>query len=188
MKKLLRLLPGKKEEGAAIIESAVTLPILILLISGVFEFTNYALINNKLIRSVGVLGDMVARQNLTRANLIALMGTVDVIMSPFNKNQHIRLVVSQVRNNGMTSNPQKMIISWQQQINGAVSRIGTPGNLPINLPNSITVVNNQALIVTEVFFNYSPLVFKGFFSSDPIYKVSVFIPRVGSMNALLGEG
>lgn len=45
---------SKKEEGAALIESAITLPILILLISGIFEFVNYPLINNKLVRVVGV--------------------------------------------------------------------------------------------------------------------------------------
>lgn len=178
----------KKEEGAALIETAITLPILILLISGIFEFTNYALINNKLVRAVGVLGDMVARQNLSRTNLIALMGTVDVIMTPFNKNQQIRIVVSQVRNNGMTTDPKKMLISWQQQINGAVSNIGTPGNAPVNLPNNITVINNQSIIVTEVYFNYDPIVFNGFFASKPIYKISVFVPRVGSMSALIGEG
>lgn len=187
MIKLLRLF-RRKEEGAALVESAITLPILILLISGIFEFTNYALINNKLVRTVGVLGDMIARQNLSRSNLISLMETVDVIMAPYNKNQQIRVIVSQVRNNGMTSDPQKMIISWQQQINGAISNVGTPGNFPINLPNNITVVNTQSIVITEVFFNYKPIVFSGFFNSDPIYKISIFAPRVGSMNALLGEG
>lgn len=187
MIKLSRLF-FKKEEGAALIESAITLPILILLISGIFEFANYALINNKLVRAVGVLGDMIARQNLTRTNLIALMGTIDVIMTPFNKDQQIRVVVSQVRNNGMTTDPKKMLISWQQQLNGGVSNIGTPGNIPVNLPNSITVINNQSIIVTEVFFNYTPIVFKSFFNSKSIYKTSVFVPRAGSMNALIGEG
>ena len=41
----IRQLFVKNEEGAALIESAITLPILILIISGIFEFCNYSLIN-----------------------------------------------------------------------------------------------------------------------------------------------
>lgn len=50
---------------------------------------------------------MIARQNLSRSSLIALIGTVGTIMAPFNKNQQISLVVSQVRNNAMTIDPKK---------------------------------------------------------------------------------
>ena len=184
----IRQLFVKNEEGAALIESAITLPILILIISGIFEFSNYSLINNKLARAAGVLGDMVSRQNLTRANLIALMQTVDAVMIPYNKNQQIRVVVSQIANKGATTDPTKMTITWQQQVNGATSNFGDAGSLPKNLPNNITVLSDQAIIVTEVFFNYTPIVFQGFYSNSTLYKTSVYVPRVGSMTTLLGGG
>lgn len=60
--------------------------------------------------------------------------------------------------------------------------------MPKNLPNNITVINDQALIVTEVFFNYKPLVFKNFYDTKTLYKISVFVPRVGSMTTLLDGG
>lgn len=176
-----------KDKGAALVETAITLPILVLLVAGIFEISMYALINNKLVRASGVLGDMIARQNLTRANLIALMDTVDVIFKPFDFGQLGRIVVSQVRNDGMTTDPTKMLISWQQTKNGGVSKIGIPGQLPKNLPNNITVIKNQSLIVTEVYYDYVPLVFHGFFSGKTLYKISIFVPRVGEMNPLLGE-
>ena len=176
-----------QEEGTALVESAITLPILILLISGIFEVTSYALINNKLVRSAGVLGDIVARKNLSRSELISFMESVNVLMAPYNNNQNIQVIVSHICNDGMTDDPQKMFISWQQQLNAGSSRIGVPGNFPTNLPNNIEVVKDQSLIVTEVFFKYSPLVFEGVLNNDLLYKVSIFVPRGESMKVLLGE-
>lgn len=184
----IRRLFVKNEEGAALIESAITLPILILIISGIFEFCNYSLINNKLVRATGVLGDMVSRQNLTRANLIALMQTVDVIMMPYNKNQQIGVVVSHISNKGATADKTKMTITWQQKVNGANSNFGAAGSFPQNLPDKIEVLRDQAIIVTEVFFNYTPIVFQGFYGTTTLYKTSVYVPRVGNMTTLLGGG
>jgi len=154
----IRQLFLKNEEGGALIESAITLPVLILIISGIFEFCNYSLINNKL------------------------------VMIPYNKNQQIRVVVSNISNKGATTDPAKMTITWQQQVNGATSNFGAAGSLPKNLPNNITVLSDQAIIVTEVFFNYTPIVFQGFYGATTLYKTSVYVPRVGNMTTLLGGG
>lgn len=177
----------KDDKGVAFIETALVLPFLILIISGIFEYANYALINNKLVRAAGVIGDMVARQNLNRSNLIAIMQTADKIIQPFNNTTNAQVVVSEIYNSKFSTDTSKMVISWQQQINGANSRLGTPGNVPVNLPNNITVINDQSLIVTEVFFNYTPRVFKSIFGIKLLYKVSVYTPRSMNMNTLLGE-
>lgn len=177
----------RKERGAALAETAVVMPILILLIAGMFELGMYILLNNKLVRMAGVVGDVVTRQNISRANLTALMQNAFVIAKPFEFSTYGKMVVSQVRNSANSTDTSKMLISWQQAINGGVSLIGLPGARPVKLPDDITVINNQSMVITEVFYEYSPLIFTKFFNPQSLYKVAVFVPRIDTMNTLLGE-
>lgn len=177
----------KEDKGVAFVETAAVLPLLVLIITGIFEYANYALVHNKLVRAAGVIGDMVARQNLSRSSLIAIMQSANKIIQPFNSTIQPQVVVSLIYNSKFSTDTTKMVISWQQQINGGASRLGVPGTLPQNLPNNITVINDQALVVTEVFFNYVPRVFSSVFGATPLYKVSVYTPRSTNMNTLLGE-
>lgn len=177
----------KEDTGVAFVETAAVLPLLVLILTGIFEYANYALVNNKLVRAAGVIGDMVARQNLSRTSLIAIMQSANKIIQPFNNTVQPQVVVSLVYNSKFSTDTAKMVIAWQQQINGGASQLGTPGSLPKNLPNNITAINDQSLIVTEVFFNYVPRVFSSMFGATPLYKVSVYTPRSTNMNTLLGE-
>ena len=138
-------------------------------------------------RAVGVIGDMITRQNLTRVTLTAYLETATDVLKPFNFDQYGSIVATQVQNVGMTTDPTKMIISWQQNYNGGTSLIGTPGSTPTNLPGGITVIKDQTMIITEIFYQYKPLIFQTFFPPKTLYRASVFVPRSGSMNVLLGE-
>ncbi len=173
--------------GSVIIEFAFVVPVALLLFTGIYELSNYILLHNKLVRAVGVIGDMLTRQNMTRPTLIAYLKTAEDVLKPFDFGQYGSIVASQVQNKGMTTDPKKMIISWQQNYKGAVSLIGTPKATPVNLPGEITVIKDQTMIVTEIFYHYKPLVFESFFPSSTLYRASVFVPRSGSMNVLLGE-
>ncbi|OJX14161.1 MAG: hypothetical protein BGO77_04235 [Caedibacter sp. 37-49] len=177
----------RKNRGSVLIEFAVVLPLIIVLCAGVFELMMFALLNNKLTRTVGVLGDAITRDDIKRSEITSLLNTARTFLKPFEFNSAGSIVVSQVRNDGLTTDPSKMVISWQVNINGAASRLGTVGARPANMPNSLTILNDQAVVITEVFYNYQPIVFKGFYSNKRLYHVSTFVPRVGSMTSLKAE-
>lgn len=177
----------KKDSGAAIVETALILPILITLIAGVFEMGMYILLHSKITRMAGVITDSITRQNLTQTALIGLMDTADNITDPFDFNRNGKMVVSQVRNSKQSNKPADMLISWQQSKNGGVSLIGSPGQFPQNLPGGITVIQDQTMVITEVFYQYSPLIFKNYLPIKSLYATAVFVPRTGDMNALLVE-
>lgn len=182
LKKFLR-----EDQAAAFAETVIVLPIFISLLSGIFELSIYLIINNKLVRTAGVLGDMITRQNVSSATLTAFMNTASTVFSPFNFSPSGKVVVSQVQNKKLSTSAADMSISWQQNINGGVSKIGTAGSIPTNLPGGIIVVSTQTMVITEVFYQYSPLIFTGLIPSRALYAVSVFVPRVDTMNTLLAN-
>lgn len=173
------------DSGAAVVETAIVLPILVTLVALVFELGMYILLESKLVRMAGVISDAVTRQNLTSTALTGIMDTANTITTPFNFNLNGKMVISQVRNNNQTPSPNNMRISWQQSKNGGVSLLGTVGSLPTNLPGDIVVTKEQTMVITEVFYQYSPLIFKDFMSVKSLYVTAVFTPRVGDMNVLL---
>ncbi len=173
------------DDGAAIVETAVVLPVLIMLIALVFETGMYILLHSKLTRMAGVITDAITRQNLTRPALLGLMNTADNITDPFNFSRNGKMVVSQINNSKQSTRTTDMVIGWQQSKNGGVSLLGSVGAYPQNLPGGITVIQDQSIVVTEVFYQYSPLIFRNYLPLRSIYKTAVFVPRSGDMNALL---
>lgn len=176
----------KSERGAMFVEMAIVLPIFILLISGIFEISMYILIHNKLLRVAGVIGDTITRQNTTAANIIAILDTSDNLFQPLTFAPAGSVVVTQISNSKLSASATDMLINWQYSINGAVSKFGTTGNFPSNLPNNISTINNQSMVLTEVFYQYKPLVFPNFIANQTIYITSVYAPRMGDMNVLTG--
>jgi Flp pilus assembly protein TadG len=183
LKQLKNFWPAEK--GAAFVETAVTLPIIVLIIASVFEVGMYILLQSKLTRMAGVVTDAITRQALSRPALIGIMDSASTITIPFDFNKYGQMVVTQIRNTSSKSDPSKMMISWQQAKNGGTSQLGTLGNLPKNLPNNVSVINEQTMVVTEIFYQYSPLLFKGYVPAKSIYITAVFVPRNGDMNSLL---
>ncbi len=173
------------DDGAAIVETAFVLPILIMLVALIFEMGMYILLHSKLTRMAGVITDAITRQNLTQSALIGLMNTADNITNPFNFSLNGKMVVSQVYNKKQSTKASDMVIGWQQSKNSGVSLIGSVGASPQNLPGNITVIQDQSIVVTEVFYQYSPLIFKNYLPIKSIYKTAVFVPRSGDMNGLL---
>ena len=170
-----------------LVELALVLPIMVLLLMGIFEITMYAFLNNKMVRTAGTMSSIVSMQNLSREKLAAIIDTADTFAAPFPFAGRGGVVVSHIHNEDETDDPANMVISWQESKGGFISRIGAEGDAPIDLPSNITITEDQALIVTEVFYNYEPMVFKNFIGNQLLYKVAMYVPRFGTMYPLIGE-
>lgn len=178
----------KNNGGAAFAETVIIVPLFLLILSGIFELSMYALLNNKLVRAAGVLGDLITRKNISSTTLTAYMNTVPTVLSPFPFTSNLgKIVVSQIQNAKLSNLSSDMTISWQQNLNGGVSKIGSSGGLPTNLPGNVTVVSTQTMVVVEIFYQYSPLIFTGFIPTKQLYVTSVYVPRSGDMNTLLTQ-
>lgn len=181
-------LPGKfleRTSGNAAIEFALVLPLYTLLISNVYEIVSFSLIQNKMTRLAHVMGDTISRQNLTRITLQELLAQAPTFLEPFSFAPG-QIVVSQMRNKFESNNPAEMIISWQESYNGGASEFGGPGETPSPLPNNLTLVGEQTILVTEVRYNYSSLTFGSVIGNQQLKRISIDVPRGDKMNTLLG--
>lgn len=175
----------RNKGGNTLVEFALIMPLMVLLVSGIFEICMFALINNKLVRIAGTISNVICMQNITQAKLLAIMNTADEMAKPITFVGRGDVIVSQIYNLGKTTDPSKMRISWQFKNGASASKIGITGGIPANLPNNIEVLNDESIIVTEVYYNYTPYVFQNVVPAQNLYKTAVYVPRLGDMTTLL---
>ena len=180
----MRRLRGRNrltEKGIAAVEFALTLPIWITLMIGAADGTYCLLVNEKADRIAYTVTDIVTQyQIVTLVNLNDIVQAASQLMQPFPfSNQGIVIVSSVYKPAG-----QNAIIKWQYSGGGSLtqtSQIGTTGGTP-TLPNGLTLNDNDNVIISEVYYNWTPMFIKeGLFSSNKIYRVAIYKPRLSPL-------
>ena len=170
------------KSGAAMVEFALALPILILLSLGGFEVTRHILIQQKISKTVSSMSDLVARsKSISTTELDQMFQAVPHLMEPYNKSSDLVVIISSVANYG--SGP---VVTWQQKGGGTkttASNIGMTGG-SASLPAGFTLANNENTIVAEIFYDYKPAVASNIVGASTIYKVKFNMPRLGSLDVL----
>jgi Flp pilus assembly protein TadG len=180
MRFLLRLLRDRR--GMALTELAAAAPVLMLLVLAGTEIARYSLLNQKLDRVASSMGDLVAQADtLTAAQLDQLFAASTPVAWPFDFPVSGRVIVSAVVDNGGTPR-----VNWQRGGGGAfaaASRVGTAGRTA-TLPAGMTVRAGDTLIVAEVFFGFSPVLYPAVAPAATLYHAAFFRPRLGSLAQL----
>lgn len=169
--------------AGAVIEFALIFPLFLTLFIGVYDFAYYVLLHNKLSRASGTIAFIVSKQDISNASLTSILSNAFVIVNPFDFQKNGTIITSQI---GLDSN-NNMTINWQQSVGAASSRIGVVGGAPSALPGNLTISGAQRLIVTEVFYNYTPFFSIGVVGNKTLYSISIFPPRVGQMDSLIAN-
>ncbi|WP_169569740.1 TadE/TadG family type IV pilus assembly protein [Sneathiella limimaris] len=176
--------------GVAMTEFAMLLPLIFLIAVGSFEVSRYALMTQKMDRISATVADLVARDEaLTAAEMDNLLDSIEHLASPFEFDGLGMVVVTSVVGR---DGKDPLIIG--QKSKGSLadksSLIGSNGGTA-KLPavftdqDGQTLENDEGLIVTEVFYKFSPF-FAGaggsyiaddFLSGIDIYRQSFFRPR-----------
>ena len=180
----LRRLRAKRswyQRGIAATEFALTLPIWITMMLGAADGTYCMLVNEKADRIAYSVTDIVSQyQTITINNLTEILLAAGQLMLPFTfGTQGVVIVTSVYKPAG-----QAPYICWQYSGGGTLtktSRIGTTGGVP-TLPNGLTLNDNDNVIISEVFYNFTPMfVSEGLFSSGLIYRTAVYKPRLSPL-------
>ena len=176
-KRFMRL-RERARRGVAAVEFALTLPIWTTMILGTADGTYWLLVNEKCDRISYTITDIVTQyQVVTRSNLNDIIQAATQEMLPFTFANNGYVIVSSV----YQPTGQNPIIEWQYSGGGSLvesSRIGTTGGAPA-LPNGLTLNNNDNVIITEVYYNFTPMfVSSGLFPSQLVYRVAVYKPRL----------
>ncbi|NBO18659.1 MAG: pilus assembly protein [Proteobacteria bacterium] len=183
------------QEGVALIEFAIALPVLVILLIGMAETAYYTLHQQKLDKLASAMADFVTQgKTVSVGDLNAFGLTVPQIMRPFNFSGTV--IFSSASRINRTTGPaacrnRNPCIDWQYRILGSdSSRIGAPGTAPV-LPGGYTLQSNQGVIVAEIFLRYTPLLaissnFVPTYTAQTMYKAAVYKPRQqGQLTTLL---
>lgn len=177
----LRRLRGRRtwcERGMAAVEFALTLPIWITMLLGTADGAYCMLVNEKADRIAYSITDIVTQyQTISLANLNDIVQAAKQLMLPFTFGENgVVIVTSVYKPTGQTP-----VIEWQYSGGGTLvksSQIGATGGAP-TLPNGLTLNDNDNVIISEVYYNFTPMfVSAGLFSSNLIYRVAIYKPRL----------
>lgn len=185
MKKLFRTFRRlrRNEDGVAYLEFALSLPFLIALFMGSVEVTRYIIIAQKVEKSAVAISDVVAQsQTIGTAQLNQLITAVDEVMDPYTFATDGYVIITSVTKTG-TSQP---VVNWQYRGGGSWTKpslVGSQGTVA-TLPNGLTLLDKDNVIVAEVYYNFRPMINNSVISGRQLYKVSVFKPRLGDLKTL----
>lgn len=177
-----RLLSSTRGSVAA--ETAVIMPILIMMALGGTEIARYVLLHQKLNRIAMTTSDLVSQaETISEGELAALFAAVDPVMKPFEVGDKGILFVSSIT--ASDGNPAR--VAWQRSggggLAGQASRFGAEGAVA-TLPTGFQVRDGETVIVAEVIYSYSPMFTGGFVPGQALYHRALFRPRFGALDSI----
>jgi len=142
------------ERGAALIELAICLPLLLILVFGLIDFSQI-IFDNQVMSGLSRQGSDLASRGTTLTNTVSAL----VIQgASLNIGMQGRIIVTEVAND-VNGNPQ--IVDQVESPTGisVTSAVGSGIGNRASMPSSASTVLNagQTLYVTEVFYSYIPM-------------------------------
>jgi hypothetical protein len=168
--------------GVALIEFAIAMPVLMVLIVGGMELTNYVVVQMQINRIAAMAADNASRLRtpMSESYMNQLFTGVDKAGANIQFKQHGRVIVSSVQNNNAGNG---QWIRWQRCFGTLAvnSKYGVEdkGKTDTSLPtmNGLTAQAGSALIYAEVSYDYQPIIPNSYFSPGRITHETAFIVR-----------
>lgn len=172
----------RDERGMAMVEFAVSLPLLMAMILAGLELTNFVLANHRVRQIAAMTADNASRLRTTmsEAYINQLFVGVDKAGAGIDFKQNGRVVLSSIQNNADSDG---QWIRWQRCFGSLTyaSKYGTQGKGKDDetLPNvnGLVAQAGSALMFAEVEYNYQPLIGSSFLGSRKIHHQTAFIVR-----------
>ncbi|MBX9804233.1 MAG: pilus assembly protein [Alphaproteobacteria bacterium] len=167
----------QETKGASMVEFALILPLLLTVSLGIYEATNYILLNAKLNEISSGVANWVGAQTSTATITDCLIGA-NLMGTDYNFTTKGKVIVTGLQQVG-TSTSQTLV--WQQGSPGALSQISSGGQAPF------PVLVDKNVIIVEVSYQYQPTFpyLAAIFPSITLSKVAQSVPRgSGAFNPL----
>ena len=167
--------------GVAAIEFALMLPCVIVMLVGLLEGTFKLWSTQKAEKLTVTLSDVIAQSTaVTNSDLQSLIGAVDKIMDPFPFGPNDgKIIISSIY---VAQGETEAVVNWQCAFPtsgglSAVSEFGAKG-ADANLPAPFTLSVKDNIIVTEVFYKYTPILPGLLFDEEVVYRREAFKTRL----------
>ncbi len=172
-----------ESRGQAIVEAAIILPLLVLLVIGVFEYSRSIQANNIVVNMSREAANLASR---TTSPFQYIMDSVGDTAQPLAMPAHGMIYITKVQGVLIGGVPHTVVANpsdqakWAQGGYNVASKIGTPSgtNYVVNIPNgtggNLTLASGEEAYVAEVFYDYQVTFVKEFTWKPTIYSMSIF--------------
>lgn len=170
------------ETGAAAVEFALILPIMLVLYIGTNEASALITVDRRVQMVAGTLGDLVAREDkaISADRMKEYFAAAGGVMTPYSTTD-LKQYVTQVFMDP-TKGPQ---IVWSKQYVNGVYGNSTPASrakgktYPLTEDAKRVFANGTFLIVSEATYSYLPFYGIVIKQTVPLYRENYFVPRFG---------
>lgn len=181
MKILSNLKQYFSDTGAALIEFALVMPVLVVILLGAFELGSYIYATNKVGRLAASVNDITGRNQMKDCELQSLLDSVPMFVEPFDFASHGTIIVTGVAD---TNDGNGARVKWRKSAYGAASsKIGAIGGTP-TLPSGFTISPGDSAVFVEVYYDYDTIFNALDFNQKQVYRMIVTKPRLGQMVTL----
>lgn len=172
-------------KAVAAVEFAIVAPTVIILFCGGAELAFFLHAHYQTAQAASTVADVISRyETLTADNIDALLSVASEVVGDSEFAENGEIILSSVsRSGGKTPT-----VVWQCTGGGEYAGTSLVGAIDKNatLPSSLTLADDDNVIVAEVYFDY-PSIFGWLPASvTPIYKIAIFRPRLGSLTTVPG--
>ncbi|HTJ58327.1 MAG TPA: TadE/TadG family type IV pilus assembly protein [Devosiaceae bacterium] len=175
---------GRARDGAAAVEFALIMPMLLVLYLGSIEVTQLISADQRVTTVAATIGDLVARANgeIDSGPLNDYFAAAQSIMQPY-ASTGLTQVITVLSVNNTTGVNQ---VLWSQPFNGGTARIkgqAFPANATLSAMTGISQGTSTAtsyIVVAEATYPYQPLLNLFFKSPFTLYHQTFYLPRYAS--------
>ena len=163
--------------GAAVVETAMILPVFMLMVLGGTEITRYVMLNMRLDRAAMTVADLTSQaDSMSVSKMNAIFDAVAPIMNPFTLGNHGTLIVTSITRTGGTTT-----INWRQSFggSGASSQVASS---PVALNDGETVIVGEAFYQFTPYF--APSQFTAGITNRSLRKVALYRTRMASLTTI----
>ncbi|MEM7748232.1 MAG: TadE/TadG family type IV pilus assembly protein [Pseudomonadota bacterium] len=166
----------RNRKGVASIEFAMIAPVMVMMFMGIVEFSQAITVDRRVNQVASSTADLIARtDSTTTAELGSIMDVVDVLVRPYSATP-MGLTVSNVI--ASTSNATNTVVCWSYNHQGGVNTYNAGDSY--TLPSGV-VEAGESVVVVEVQYAYTPLIFSYFLSGTINFNDKFYLkPRLSS--------
>ena len=166
----------KNQEGVAAIEFAMIMPIMFMLFVGAVEFSQAITVDRRVTQVASSTADLIARsKEITTSEIDGIMLIINELVKPYDPNP-LKLTVSTVIAD--PNDATATTVCWSYNHNSGVTNYSNGQSFA--LPSGI-VEAGGSVIVAEVEYNYTPLIFNYFITTTKKLEETFYLkPRLSS--------
>jgi len=183
----------KQEEGIAVLEFAIAVPVIVTLLMGTIDLVTYVIAHQRISRAAYTMSNLLTQMDkgLKEAQVSDMMLALNRVSDPYDIATNGKATMTAIIGKGPDGvEPDYFKVAWQRCYGagtgsssyGAENTTVAQSSFPVNT----IVTSSQILIVTEITYNFEPML--GFLplAGDIEYK-SYFRPRRGTIESIQND-